>query len=51
MQDGGTALYMAVHNGHLNVVQALLEAGSNANAMSDVSLDSEWVDWSASKSR
>ena len=37
MQDGYTALMLAARNGHVNVVQCLVEAGANLAAADRVS--------------
>ena len=37
MQDAWTALMVAAYNGHVNVVQCLVEAGVNVEAVDDVS--------------
>jgi ankyrin repeat protein len=35
MDDGGTALFLASQNGHLEVIQALLAKGAEINAKTD----------------
>ncbi len=42
MQDGYTALMLAVREGHVNVVQCLVEAGVNLEATSNVSVHVVW---------
>ncbi len=42
MQDGYTALMWASMEGHLNVVQCLIEAGANLEAVDKVSSDVLW---------
>ena len=37
MQDGYTALMLAASKGHVNVVQCLVEAGANLEAVNNVS--------------
>ena len=37
MQYGWTALMIAASNGHVNVVQCLVEAGANLEAVNNVS--------------
>ena len=45
VQDGKTALIMASKTGHLDVVQALLEAGAKSNAKDGVGGRQEkWVE-------
>ncbi len=42
MQDGYTALMHAAENGHVNVVQWLVEAGANLEAADNVSVHVMW---------
>ncbi len=42
MQNGWTALTVAARNGHVNVVQCLVEAGANLEAADDVSGHVVW---------
>ncbi len=42
MQDQYTALMRAAINGHVNVVQYLVEAGANLEATSNVSVHVVW---------
>ena len=42
MQNGWTALMRAVNNGHVNVVQCLVEAGANLEAADWVSGHVVW---------
>ena len=42
MQDGSTALMEAARYGHVNVVQCLVEAGANLEAVDDVSGHVVW---------
>ena len=37
MQDGSTSLMLAASNGHVNVVQCLVEVGANLKAVDRVS--------------
>ncbi len=36
MQGGYTALLLAAYNGHVNVVQCLVEAGANLDAVDNI---------------
>ncbi len=42
MQDGYTALMLAASNGHVNVVQCLVEAEANLEVTSNVSFHVVW---------
>ncbi len=42
MQDGHTALMWAAENGHVNVVQCLVQAGANLEAVYTVSGHVVW---------
>ena len=42
MQDGSTALMLAAKNGRVNVVQCLVEAGANFEAVNRVSGHVMW---------
>ncbi len=42
MQDGYTALMLAVMNSHVNVVKCLVEAGANLEAADNVSVHVVW---------
>ena len=42
MQGGSTALMWAASNGHVNVVQCLVEAGANLEAANNVSGHVVW---------
>ncbi len=42
MQGGRTALMLAAMEGHVNVVQCLVEAGANLEAADDVSSHVVW---------
>ncbi len=42
MQDGYTALMLAFSNGHVNVVQCLVEVGVNLEAADSVSSHEVW---------
>ena len=42
MQDGYTALMMAAGKGHVNVVQCLVDAGVNLEAVDEVSGHVVW---------
>ena len=42
MQDEYTALMLAAKNGHVNVVQCLVEAGANLEAVNRVSVHVVW---------
>ena len=42
MQGGWTALRIAAANGHVNVVQCLVEAGVNLEAVTNVSVHVVW---------
>jgi ankyrin repeat protein len=44
MQDGWTALIRAAYNGHVNVVQCLVEVGANLEAAGKVSGHVVWED-------
>ena len=36
LQDGWSPLYIASHNGHLDIVKTLIEAGANVNQANKV---------------
>jgi ankyrin repeat protein len=42
VQDGWTALMSAAYNGHVNMVQCLVEAGANLEAAERVSCHVVW---------
>ena len=41
LQMGNTALLLAAHQGHIEVVEALLKHGASVNLQNDVSMDFE----------
>ena len=44
VQDGGTALYKAAWNGHIDIVKHLIENGANINAAKTVCFGMMFVD-------